>query len=295
MKPPPFEFFAPTSLQEAAEILGEYGGEAKVLAGGQSLLPLLNMRLARPAALVDINRIEALDYIRTQDGSIAIGATTRHRTVERSADVLRLQPLLAEAVRFIAHPQIRNRGTICGSIAHADPAAELPAVSLALGAEMTAVSAGGQRTISATDFFVTYLTTALGPDEILAEVRFPVLAPRTGWGFREVSRRHGDFALAGAAATLTLDARGTCSDVRLVIFAAGPVPLRAGQAEALLKGQEPGTEAIVAAAEQAAKEIGQPISDIHASADFRRHLAKTMALRALADAAQRAAAQASGS
>jgi CO/xanthine dehydrogenase FAD-binding subunit len=293
VKPPPFDFFAPTSLREAAEILDRYGGEAKVLAGGQSLLPLLNMRLARPAALVDINRISELDYIRPEDKTVAIGAVARHRTVERSADVQRLQPLLAEAVRFIAHPQIRNRGTVCGSIAHADPAAELPAVCVALGAQMTAVSKGGQRTINASDFFLTYLTTALEPDEILAEVRFPVLPPRTGWGFREVSRRHGDFALAGAVATLTLDPGGKCSDVRLVIFGAGPTPIRAAQAEALLKGKEPGADVIAAAAEQAGKEIAEPISDIHASADFRRHLAMTMAGRALADAARRATGQAS--
>ncbi len=293
MKPPPFEFFAPTSLREAAEILEKYGGEAKVLAGGQSLLPLLNMRLARPAALVDINRISELDYIRPENGSIAIGAGARHRAVERSADVRRLQPLLAEAVRFIAHPQIRNRGTVCGSIAHADPAAELPAVCVALGAEMTAVSNEGQRLIEASDFFVTYLTTALEPDEILTEVRFPVLPPRTGWGFREVSRRHGDFALAGAAAALTLDPGGRCSDARLVIFGAGPTPVRAARAETLLKGQQPSPEALAAAAEEVGREIEEPISDIHASAAFRRHLAKTMAGRALADAAQRAT-QASG-
>lgn len=291
MKPPPFDFFAPASVAEAVSLLQQHGEEAKVLAGGQSLLPLLNMRLARPTVLVDINRIRDLDYIRQNHGHLSVGAITRHRAVEHSEQVLRTQPLLAEAVRHIAHPQIRNRGTLGGSIAHADPAAELPAVCLALAAEMRAVGPEGERWIKAEDFFITYLTTALGPNELLAEVRFPLPGPNTGWGFREVSRRHGDFALAGAAATVTVDSDGRCAAARLALFGVAGVPLRARATERILVGEIITPEALTAAAEAAAGEIEEPISDIHASSEFRRHLAKTLARQALADAATRAANQ----
>lgn len=290
MKPPPFDFFAPTTVQEAVALLRQHGGEAKVIAGGQSLMPLLNMRLARPGVLVDINRVSSLDYIREDGGVLAIGATTRHRTVERSAAVQKLQPLLHNAVRHIAHPQIRNRGTIGGSIAHADPAAELPAVCVALDAEIRAAGPGGERTIKAGDFFVTFLTTALEPDELLTEIRIPALPAGTGWGFKEVSRRHGDFALAGVATTLRL-VGGSCAGPRVVLFGVGSVPLRARRAEVVLDGQRPSQALFAEAAQVASEEIDDPLSDIHASSEFRRHIAMTLTRQALAEAAGRAQGQ----
>ncbi len=289
MKPPPFEFFDPTTAAEAVSLLGQYGGEAKVIAGGQSLVPLLNMRLARPGVLVDINRVAELGYIREVDGALAIGAIARHRAVERSTAVQKLQPLLHAAVCHIAHPQIRNRGTIGGSIAHADPAAELPAACVALGAELRITGPSGERTVKAEDFFITFLTTALGPDELLTEVRLPALPARTGWSFKEVSRRHGDFALAGAAVTLTTDG-GACSDARIALFGVGSTPLRAGQAEQVLKGERPSDSLFEQAAQKASQEIGEPLSDIHASSEFRRHIAMTLTRQALAEAASRAQA-----
>lgn len=290
MKPPPFEFFDPTTIGEAVSLLKQHGGEAKVIAGGQSLAPLLNMRMARPGVLVDINRVAELDYIREVDGALTIGAIARHRTVERSATVQKRQPLLHAAVRYIAHPQIRNRGTIGGSIAHADPAAELPAVCVALGAELRVTGPGGERAVKADDFFVTFLTTALGPDELLTEVRLPTPSARTGWAFKEVSRRHGDFALAGAAVTLTLDG-GACSDARIALFGVGSIPLRARQAEQMLKGERPSGSLFERAAHEASQEIGDPLSDIHASAEFRRHIAMTLTRQALSEAAARAQGQ----
>ena len=201
MKPAPFEYAAPRSIGEALALLRTQDGEAKILAGGQSLMPLLAMRLARPSLLVDLGHIEGLDYVREESGVIAIGAMTTKSTVERSDLVRTRQPLFHEATRLIAHPQIRNRGTVGGSMAQADPAAEYPAAALALDAKMRIVGEGGERIVDAADFFVSTLTTALEPGEILIEVRVPMLAPGTGWSLLEVSRRHGDFAMAGVAAT----------------------------------------------------------------------------------------------
>jgi len=288
MKPAPFEYFAPETVAEATSILSRFDGEAKVLAGGQSLVPLLNMRLARPQALVDLNRIPGLDGIRGEDGRLVIGAMTRQREVECSEIVTRTQPLLQEAVHLIAHPQIRNRGTIGGSLAHADPAAELPAVALTLGAEFRLAGPHGERTIPAKDFFVTFLTTALQPDEVLIAVSFPNQTAGSGWSVQEISRRHGDFALAGACVTMALDRGGRCSDARIALFGVGATPVRALEAEAALHGEQPTEAALEAAASTAAAGIGEPIGDIHASSEFRRHLAKVMTRRALAEAVRRA-------
>jgi len=289
MKPPAFDYAAPGTVGEAVSLLGQHEGEAKILAGGQSLMPLLNMRLARPGLLVDLGRVPGLDYIREVDGGLAIGAMTTQRAVERSPLVASRNPLLHAAMRFIAHPQIRNRGTIGGSLAHADPAAECPAIALAMDAELHAVGPGGERTIPAADFFVTYLTTALAPTELLTEVRFPGLADSSGWSFMEIARRHGDFALAGAVATLTLDRGGRCSGARLVLFGVGSTPLRARAAEDALRGEKPSEALIERAAEKIGAAVDEPLSDVHASSEFRRHLAGVLARRSLTEAAGRAA------
>lgn len=293
MKPAPFAYVDPRTVEDAIALLEEHGMDAKMLAGGQSLVPLLNMRLARPAVLVDINRVAGLDYIRDVDGTIAIGAMTRQRAAERSEVVREKLPLLHEAMTFIAHPQIRNRGTIGGSLAHADPAAELPAIALVLEAEFQIAGPSGTRTVPAKDFFVTYLTSCLEPSEILTEVRFPLLPPGAGWSFIELSRRHGDFALAGVAATLTLSNSGTIADARIALFGVGATALRANAAEAMLHGQRPSEQLFAEAGASAAQSIEEPLSDIHASAEYRRDLARVLTRRALTEAAARASGAAS--
>ena len=289
MKPPAFDYADPRTLPEAVALLQEREGDAKILSGGQSLVPLLNMRLARPSLVIDIAKVSDLDYVREADGGLAIGAMTRQRTVELSPLVKSRHPLLHAATLLIAHPQNRNQGTVGGSIAHADPAAELPALALVLDATLKAVGPGGERTVGAAEFFVTYLTTALAPAEILTEVRFPTLPARSGWSILEVARRHGDFALAGAVATVTLDAGGRCAATRLVLFGVGATPLRAHGAEASVAGERPEPKLWERAAEQASVEIDEPLSDVHATAAYRRDLARVLARRALGEAAERAA------
>ncbi len=291
MKPPAFKYYAPTTVEEALALLAEHGYDAKPLAGGQSLIPTMNFRLAAPAVLVDLNRISDLFYIRAaDDGGVRVGAMARHAQVERDPIIAERAPLVHETMPHIAHPQIRNRGTYGGSLAHADPAAELPAVTVALGGKVLARSQRGERWIPAEEFFVGLFATVLEPDELLVEVALPPLPPRTGWAFDEVARRHGDFALVGAAGLVTLDDRGRCADVRLVFMGVGEGPVVAREAMAILKGEEPTEEAIRAAAEKAAQADVDPISDIHASADFRRHLAKVLARRVLVKAVERAQA-----
>ncbi len=287
MKPAPFDYHDPATLDEAVSLLGELDDDVKILAGGQSLIPLLNMRLARPTALVDLRKVTELDYIREDDGAIVIGALTTQRTVERSALVKDRLPVLHAATRLIAHPQIRNRGTVGGSLAHADPAAEYPAVALLLDAEFKIRSASGERTVGAGDFFITYLTTSLGAADILAEIRFPTLPNGSGWSFIEMTRRHGDFALAGAAVTIALSG-GQCSSARVVLFGVDATPVRANGAEQALVGQRLTAELVANAARTARDEVGEPLSDNHASSEFRRHLAGVMTERALVEAAGRA-------
>ena len=289
MKPARFEYAAPDTLREAVSLLQQHADEdVKILAGGQSLVPLLNMRMARPDLLVDLNRIEELQYIREEGDWLAIGAMTRKRAVEESELVRRRQPVLLAATQLVAHPQIRNRGTVGGSMAHADPAAEYPALALALDAELRALGPGGERTIAAQDFFQSYLTTALEPVEVLTEVRVPVLAAGTGWSFVEVARRHGDFALGGAVATLRLDPGGNVSQARVVLFAVGPTAIRLTQVEELLTGERPAEPLFEEAARRASQEIEEPLSDIHATAEYRRNLAGVLTGRALREAAERA-------
>jgi CO/xanthine dehydrogenase FAD-binding subunit len=287
VKPAPFDYHAPATLAEAIALLREHGDAAKLLAGGQSLVPMLNMRLARPGVLIDLNRVAGLSYERQEGDTLAIGAMTRHAEVERSALVARLQPLLTEAMTQVGHIQIRNRGTIGGSLVHADPSAELPAVLVALDGCVRVAGPGGEREIAAADLFLMYFTTSLQADEVLTEVRLPVLPARTGWAFEEVARRHGDFALVGVAVTLTLDEEGGISAGRIALTGVGMTPVRAASAEARLAGRRPSAETFAEAASAVRDEI-EPDTDIHATADFRRHLAGVLTERALGRALQRA-------
>ena len=279
MKPPKFDYHAPASVDEAVALLQRYGGDAKVLAGGQSLMPMLNFRLARPAALVDVNRIAALAYIREDDGTVAFGAMTRQRTIEFSPVVAARLPLLREATRWVGHLPIRSRGTIGGSIAHADPSAEYPAVLTALGGEVEVQGPRGRRTVKAADLFETYLTTTLAPEELVVEVRLPAMPAGSGYAFEEFARRHGDFAIVGIAAMLVRDG-ARCTSARLAAAGAGPVPVRLRAAEEILERDGLGDAAIEAAAARAA-ELVAPDSDIHASAEYRRHLTSVLTGRAL--------------
>jgi len=279
MKPAKFDYHAPGSIDEAVELLARYGGDAKVLAGGQSLVPLLNFRLARPAALVDVNRIAALSYVREVNGTVAFGAMTRQRTIEFSPVVASRLPLLREATRWVGHLPIRSRGTIGGSIAHADPSAEYPAVLTALGGEVVVQGPRGRRTVKAADLFETYLTTTLAPEELVVEVRLPAMAAGSGYAFEEFARRHGDFAIVGIAAMLVRDG-ARCTGARLAAAGAGPVPVRLRAAEEILERDGLGDAAIEAAAARAA-ELVAPDSDIHASAEYRRHLTSVLTGRAL--------------
>ncbi len=287
MKPPRFDYLAPASVEEALGLLRDLGEGAKPLAGGQSLVPLLNFRLARPRHLVDLNGLAELSGIREDDGHLLIGAMTRQRAVERSSLVSERCPLLAEAMPQIGHVQIRNRGTIGGSLAHADPAAELPAVVAALGGELVLQSARRRRTLTPEQFFVAYFTTAAEPDELLVEVRLPVTPPRTGNAFMEVSRRHGDFALVGVAATVTVDEWGVCIGSALALTGVGPTPVVAREAARRLVGVKPTPETFADVGRRVSESV-RPDSDLHASSEYRKHLAGVLTRRALARAAERA-------
>ena len=274
-------------MAETLDLLQQLGEDAKVLAGGQSLVPLLNLRLARPAHLVDINSVQELSSIAAWDGGVSVGALVRQRAAERSDLVSQRCPLLAEALPLIGHPQIRNRGTIGGSLAHADPASELPAVAAALGAQFVVRKSGGQRAIDADAFFVTFFTTSMEPGELLTEVHFPGWPGGTGWSFQEVSRRHGDFAMVGVASLVRLDGSGNIADARLAYTGMAPAPQRAMDAERQMVGQ-PATPSVFAEAAEAAATALDPQSDVHASAAYRRHVAKALTRQALAQASQRA-------
>jgi CO/xanthine dehydrogenase FAD-binding subunit len=280
MKPAPFEYFAPVDLAEALDLLARYGDEAKILAGGQSLIPLMNMRLARPGVIIDINRLSELTYISLgADGALAIGALTRQRAIERASLIQQHNPLLAAAMPYIGHFQIRTRGTIGGAIVHADPAAELPALSRALDAEFVLRSAKTQRVMNAADFFLSYLSTAIEPGEMLTEIRLPAWKPQWRWGFQEVCRREGDFALVGAVALLQLD-DAACQAARLIMFGVGGTPVRLQRAEEMLSGRQVDDRLLDAVAKVVAHEL-QPDSDIHASAEYRKEVGGVVARRAL--------------
>ncbi|GAC1568290.1 MAG: xanthine dehydrogenase family protein subunit M [Ktedonobacteraceae bacterium] len=288
MKPSRFRYFLARSVDEAAQLLAEQGEEARVLAGGQSLMPLMNLRLARPSALIDLNEISALAYVRPWDGGLSLGAMTRDADLERDALAAERLSLLIEAARHVGHPAIRNRSTVGGSVAHADPSAELPAVMLALDAEIEVHSVTGSRTIAARDFFRGPFQASMHHGEILTEVRVPGLPPRSGSAFMEFALREGDYALAGVAAVVALDEDGTIASARLGLCSVGQTPVRPSSAEALLKGKRPARDAWRAAAEAVIATLNEPPSDIHGSADYRRHLAGVITLRTLALAAERA-------
>jgi aerobic carbon-monoxide dehydrogenase medium subunit len=285
VKPAPFDYVAPRTLEEAVDALARGGDETKVLAGGQSLIPLLNFRLAHPTLLVDLNRIPTLAHITPRDRGVAIGAMTRQVSVERDRDLASSQPLLGEAIGCVGHPAIRSRGTIGGSLAHADPAAELPAVAICLDARMRVVGPRGARHIDADAFFQGYLTTALESDEILVETWLPPLQPRTGQAWVEFARRHGDFALVGVAASISLTG-DLVADARIVLTGVGGKPVRAREAETLLLGGSVPERA--GAAADAARTAIEPDADIHASKEYRAHLAGVLTERAIRVAYERA-------
>ena len=287
MKLPPVEYEAPTTVAEATDLLAEHGDEASVLAGGQSLIPLLALRLARPEVLIDVNGIAELSGVSAEDGQVVIGATTREYVAEESEIVADAVPLLAAALPYIGHEAIRSRGTIGGSLAHADPAAELPAVARALDAEFVVRGQSGVRVIPAAQWFEGYLTTSRSPDELLVEVRFPAARRGTGTSFQEVARRHGDFAMVGLAVSLVLSG-GVISDARLALAGVSYVPVRAAAAEDLLTGERPSTELFDEAARRATDDIDPP-ADLHGSSDYRKTVAAAVVRRGLRAAADNAA------
>jgi carbon-monoxide dehydrogenase medium subunit len=289
MKPPPFEYFAPTTVEEALSLLAEHGYDAKPLAGGQSLIPMMNFRLAQPSVLVDLNNIPELSYISSdENGGVSVGAMTRHKQVGKDPLIAKQVPLVHAAIPNIGTPQVRTRGTFGGSLSHADPSAELVTISVAVDGQLKLRSQKGERWVPAGEFFVGLFTSALEPEELLVEIHLPRLPERSGWSLKEVARRHNDFALLGVAAVVTLDKKGNCEEARMVFLSAGDRPMVAHQAVGLLKGQKPTADAIQAAAEKAASADIDPGSDIHATAEFRRHLANALSRQALVEAFQRA-------
>jgi carbon-monoxide dehydrogenase medium subunit len=284
---PPFEYHAPDTIDEVLELLAQHGDEAKILAGGQSLLPLLAMRLARPAQVVDVNRVSSLRDIEERNGTIAFGATVRQRQAEQSTTIRTRLPLLAEALPFVGHVAIRNRGTIGGTLTHADASAEIPCVVAALEGEMLVRSTRGERTIPAEEFFQGHFTTAIDDDECLVEMRMPASDPTAGFAFQEIARRHGDFALVGVGAMVALDDDGRITDSRIALMGVADVPVRARAAEAALVGADPTVESLAAAAHTATSDL-EPASDVHGSAAYRAHLAAVVTRRALSTAAERA-------
>jgi carbon-monoxide dehydrogenase medium subunit len=287
MKPPRFTYHDPRERSEVLTLLDTYKDDAKLLAGGQSLLPLLNMRLAQPAHLIDINRLSDLSYIREQDGEIIIGALTRHRDVERSTLIHEHCPLLASAISFVGHPPIRSRGTIGGTLAHADPAAEVPAVLLALNGFVHVESLAGMREISAAEFFTSQLQSALTSKELLTAVRLPVAPARSGAVFLEVSRRHGDYALVGVAAQLSFDQHGAIISARLALMGVADTPVRAPECESLLLNAQPTQELFKRAAELAIVDLDPP-GDLHATTEYRQQVTSVLVERALHEATARA-------
>lgn len=287
MKPPKFDYLRPNTVDEAVAALAAANGDGKIIAGGQSLMPMLNFRLLNPAVLIDINRIAELNFLEEQpDGGLRIGSLTRHHTLETSPVVKRLFPVLNAAMAHVAHLAIRNRGTIGGSITHADPAAELPLMMVLLDGEITLASPNGRRTVTAMEFFIGALTSAVEEDEIVVEVRLPALPPKHGWAFEEVARRSGDFALAAVGVILSVDA-GRVTEVRVGVMGVGDTPMRMFDAENILLEQT-FNESTINEVVRAVREAVEPATDLHASADYRRHLVGILVQRALASAWRRA-------
>jgi aerobic carbon-monoxide dehydrogenase medium subunit len=283
MKPSAFDYHAPSTIEEALVLLRDLGPDARPLAGGQSLVPMMNFRITNPSHLVDLNRVSGLSYVRVENGHLCIGAMTRHRDVEHSEVIKNAWPLLSGAMKHVGHVQIRNRGTIGGSLSHADPAAELPAIVGALDGELMLRGAAGTRTLRAEEFFLGVLTTAAQPDELLVEIRIPALPAGTSWAFDELSRRRGDFAIVGVAAVVRCDRSKKIDFARLTFAGVGEKYVRSRLAEEALLGKEPVADAISEAARVAASELDPP-SDLHASANYRRQVAEVMAERVLSQA-----------
>lgn len=281
MKPPRFQYCATGMLDEALALLDHYGEETKILAGGQSLVPLLNMRLAAPTYLLDINHIAELHYIEPEDGYLAVGATVRQRQIEHSAFVLEQHPLINEVVRHVGHMQIRNRGTVVGSIAHADPSAELPALLLCLNGEVVAQSIHRERVLKAEEFFTGYLSTALEPGEMLTEVRFPWIPPQAGWAFMEFARRSGDYALVGAAAVVTPSLTDRCLSAQIAYLGIAGNPIRSQAVEEILVGSTLDDKTLAAAAAVASSLVSNDMEDVHATVDYRRALTAELTKRVL--------------
>jgi CO/xanthine dehydrogenase FAD-binding subunit len=280
VKPPAFAYHRPDTLSEALALLEQLGDEAKILAGGQSLVPLMNFRLSAPANLIDINGIAELAGVSVERGMPRLGALTRHRELEHTAAIRQAAPMLAQAAPFIGHPQIRSMGTLGGSLSHADPAAELPGVVLALDATILVHSARGERAVPAAEFFTSHFTTVLEPDELVVAVELPALPPRTGHAFTEVAARHGDFALAGAAAVVTTDSDGAITEARIAGISVAAVPVRLSAAEKLLRGTEPGP-AVLSELEQLVADALEPTPELKASSGYKRRTAGVLAARAV--------------
>ena len=285
MKPAPFVYFDPESIEEVLDLLHQHGDEATILAGGQSLGPLLNMRLSTPQIIVDINRVTDLQYYKSDDTGLKVGTLTRQSTLEDDNNIKEIQPLLAASIPYIGHRSIRNRGTVGGSVAHADPAAEWPAIMLALDGTVLIQNSTSSRTVDAGDFYISALTTDLKPGEMLVEIQIPSWSKTSGWSFVEFSRRHGDFAVLGVATQLTIE-NGQCTKSRIAIIGGGSIPIRTSKAESMLLGETISDELLKEVAEQASKEV-DPASDMHASAEYRRHLTSVLVSTALRKAADR--------
>jgi CO/xanthine dehydrogenase FAD-binding subunit len=287
MKPAPFKYIAASSLDQALSLKAEYGDEARFLAGGQSLIPAMNFRLARPSVLIDINGLDDLAGVDRAGGDIRVGALTRYCDLERDGDFLKACSLFADALPHIAHPQIRNRGTIGGNLSHADPASELPAIAVAMEARMRIKSSTRERQVAASEFFVGLLSTDIQADEMLVEIGFPAPKPRTGACFMEVARRRGDFALAGIAAIVTLNEMQRCSNVRLALCGVGETAVDGSHAAVSLIGQ-PCTPEAIEAVVAGVRDAIAPTGNVHASPDYQRHIAGVLAMRAISKAQERA-------
>jgi carbon-monoxide dehydrogenase medium subunit len=291
MKPAPFDYYAPTSVEEALDILSDKGYDIKVLAGGQSLIPSMNFRLAQPPALLDLNNIPDLSYIRsTSTGGVVIGAMTRDTDVEYDPTVTERFPVIREAMPHIAHPQIRNRGTFGGAIAHADPTAQLPAITLALGARYHVRSKNGDRWVGSDEFFTGPFSTALEIDELLIEVEIPAMAPHTGASYKQMARQAGAQALVGVVCVVTLDAQKRVEATRITLLSVGQTPVLSVKAMESLIGKELTPEAMAAAAEISATQDTDPGGDIHCSPEYRRHLIRVLVAQSLTTAGERAKA-----
>jgi CO/xanthine dehydrogenase FAD-binding subunit len=289
MKPVKFDYYAPTSLEEALDKLAELGYDGKVLAGGQSLIAAMNFRMARPTALVDLNNVPELSYIRpTENGGLAIGTMTRVFTVENDAEVTRKFPLLTEVAKFIAHPQIRRRGTFGGAIAHADPAGQLPSISVLMNMKALIRRKGEERWVDGQDLIIGPFMTVIEPDEMLVELVLDPWQPRTGYKYVQVARQSGGYAQSAVASIVTLDEKGSCKDVRMVLMSVGEVPILSQKAGEILIGNAPTREAIEEVAEVVSNEEIDPATDLHATADYKRSITRVLAVRSLTEAFERA-------